>query len=50
MQMEKNSYYSSQLYGLKSSEQHPSDANVMLCFSVCGSHICQEQGKREWVI
>lgn len=32
MQMEKKSSYSSQLHGLKSSEQRPSDANVNAVF------------------
>lgn len=32
MQMEKKSYYSSQLKSLKSSEQRPSDANVNAVF------------------
>lgn len=50
----KQSSYSSQSRGLKSSEQHPSDANVMLCFSVRGSHICRwlavdrKRGRNSW--
>ncbi len=58
----KQSSYSSQSCGIKSSEQHPSDANVMLCFqcswfthlSVTGGRSRKRkkklEEKRKWVI